>query len=171
VDGDVLHFSLAGAVPAGATIDANTGSFAWMPAAAQVGTTFTFDVVVTDGVAAASASVTARAVDTTGPTIVSLSASPDVIWPPNHKLVPVGVSVTTTDLAGTPSCAVTGVTNNETGARDAFIRGPLNVDVLAERNGGGAGRTYGVVVTCTDASGNTTRAAADVVVPHDQGKK
>jgi DNA/RNA endonuclease G (NUC1) len=171
VDGDVLRYSLTGGFPTGATIDANTGAFVWTPTAAQVGATFTFEVVVTDGVASASATVTALTVDTTGPTITSLSASPNVVWPPNHKLVPVTVAVSATDAGGPTTCAVTSVTNNETGPRDAFIRGPLRLDVLAERLGGGEGRVYTIRVTCTDGSGNSAAATTTVRVPHDQGKK
>jgi endonuclease G len=171
VDGDALRFSLGGALPAGATIDADTGAFTWTPAAAQVGTTFTFDVAVSDGAATVSTSLTVRALDRTGPAVTSISASPNVVWPPNHKLVPVTITVAATDLAGPPSCAVTSVSNNETGARDAFIRGPLELEVLAERKGGGSGRTYAIGVTCTDAFGNTTRATTAVLVPHDQGNR
>ncbi len=44
---NVLTYSLAGAVPAGATIDPSTGDFTWTPTETQDGT-HTFDVVVTD---------------------------------------------------------------------------------------------------------------------------
>ncbi len=43
-----LMFSLAGTVPAGATIDPITGVFTWTPTEAQGPGLFTFDVVVTD---------------------------------------------------------------------------------------------------------------------------
>jgi endonuclease G len=171
VDGDVLQFSLAGDVPPGAAIHSQTGAFTWTPTAAQVGATFTFQVVLSDGTTSVSSTLAARAVDTTAPVITSLSASPNAIWPPNHKLVPVALSVVSTDLGGMPSCAVTSVTNNETGERDAYVRGPLLLDVLAERTGGGSGRTYRIVVTCKDAAGNAAQATTTVVVPHDQGKK
>ncbi len=45
--GDNLTFSLGAAAPAGATIDANTGAFAWTPAYTQAGV-HTFKVWVTD---------------------------------------------------------------------------------------------------------------------------
>jgi DNA/RNA endonuclease G (NUC1) len=171
VDGDVLQFSLAGDFPAGAAIHPQTGAFTWTPTAAQVGATFTFQVVLSDGTASVSSTLTARAVDTTAPVITSLSASPNAIWAPNHKLVPVALSVVSADLGGMPSCALTSITNNETGERDAYVRGPLLLDVLAERAGGGSGRTYRIVVNCKDASGNAAQATTTVVVPDDQGKK
>ena len=164
-----LHYSLAGAFPAGATIDANTGAFRWTPAAGQVGPTFAFQVVVTDGIASASSSVTARAVDTTAPRITSVSATPDVLFPPIHLPFPVHVTVAATDLAGTPSCRITNVTNDETGTRDAFVIAPLWVLLIAERNGRGDGRVYTIEVTCTDPSGNAAKGTTTVSVPHDRG--
>ena len=164
-----LHYSLAGAFPAGATIDANTGEFRWTPVAGQVAMTFAFQVVVTDGAASASSSVTARAVDTTAPWITSVSATPDVLFPPIHLPFPVGVTVAATDLAGTPSCRITNVTNDETGTRDAFVIAPLGVLLVAERNGRGDGRIYTIEVTCTDASGNAAKGTTTVSVPHDRG--
>ncbi len=44
---DLLTYTLAGTVPAGATIDPSTGNFTWTPTETQDGT-YTFDVVVTD---------------------------------------------------------------------------------------------------------------------------
>ncbi|HEX8398526.1 MAG TPA: pectinesterase family protein [Pyrinomonadaceae bacterium] len=43
-----LSYSLTGAVPDGASINAATGAFNWTPTADQVGKTYTFDVTVTD---------------------------------------------------------------------------------------------------------------------------
>lgn len=59
-----LSFGLSGAVPAGATINPATGVFTWTPTAAQSGSTYAFNVSVTDGVALTSVAV---AVSVTGP--------------------------------------------------------------------------------------------------------
>ena len=48
VSADTLTFSLSGA-PAGALIDGSTGVFTWTPGEADGGSSFTFDVVVSDG--------------------------------------------------------------------------------------------------------------------------
>ncbi len=165
-----LGYGLSAGAPPGAAIDAATGVFTWTPTAAQVGSTYSFAVVVTDGTASASAPVTATAVDTVAPTITSLSASPNTLWPPNHKMVPVTIAAQATDLGGAVACAATGVTNDETGSLDAVIAGPLRVQVRAERHGGGSGRTYTIVVTCTDPSGNASTGRTTVFVPHDQGQ-
>lgn len=60
-----LAYTLTGA-PAGATIDRATGAFAWTPTASQTGT-FTFTLGVTDGLASASADVTAEVAVASGP--------------------------------------------------------------------------------------------------------
>jgi gliding motility-associated-like protein len=46
---NALAYSLAGTVPAGASIDASTGAFAWTPTEAQGPGSYTFRVVVSDG--------------------------------------------------------------------------------------------------------------------------
>ena len=48
VPAQTLTYSLTGAVPAGATINATTGAFSWTPTAAQAGHIYTFGVRVTD---------------------------------------------------------------------------------------------------------------------------
>jgi uncharacterized delta-60 repeat protein len=57
-DGDTVQFALLGA-PAGATIDPDTGSFAWTPTEAQGPQTYVFIVRATDGLANTDRTVTA----------------------------------------------------------------------------------------------------------------
>lgn len=110
-------------------------------------------------------------------TITSASASPSVLWPPNHKLVPLTVSVNTT---GSPStCKIVSVTSNQpingkgdgNTSPDWVITGDLTVLLRAERAGNiKTDRVYTITVECTDAFGNSARANVSVSVPHDQGK-
>ena len=52
--------------------------------------------------------------DTTPPDINDVVASPDSLWPPNHKMVPVTVTVDATDLCDPNfSCEIVSVTSNE----------------------------------------------------------
>src|SRR5262249_30821660 len=122
-----------------------------------------------------TASVTV--VDTTPPVISSVSAFPNVLWPPNHKMVPVTVAVSASDVCSPiVTCKITSVTSNESvngpgsghTAPDWQITGDLSVDLRAERSATGNGRVYTLVVQCTDASNNSSSASTTVSVPHDQ---
>ena len=128
-------------------------------------------VVVNDGESAPvtqSTSVTVR--DTTPPAITSIGASPNVLSPPNHKMVPVTISVTATDICDpNPKSKIIAVTSNEPGAGQYQITGDLALNVQSERNGGGNGRVYTIAVQAMDASGNAT--TKDVIVTVPKGNK
>jgi parallel beta-helix repeat protein len=104
------------------------------------------------------------------PRIVAISATPDVLWPPNGQLKSVTVDVTVTDDSDpSPACQITGVTSNEPlNASDWIVTGPLSLDLSANRNGLGAGRVYSIAVTCTNATGLSAGAEVTVLVPHDR---
>ena len=104
------------------------------------------------------------------PTISALTATPNVLWPPNGKMVPVTIGVTVADDSDpAPACQITGVTSNEPlGVSDWTLTGPLSLNLRADRNGLGAGRIYSITVTCTNASQLSASALVTVVVPHDQ---
>jgi hypothetical protein len=124
-------------------------------------------VVVNDGEAAPvtqSTSVTVR--DTTPPAITSIGARPSVLSPPNHKMVPVTISVTATDICDpNPKSKIIAVTSNEPGAGQYQITGNLALNLQSERNGGGNGRVYTIAVQAMDASGNVTTKNVLVTVP------
>lgn len=104
------------------------------------------------------------------PTISSLTATPNVLGPPNGKMVPVTVGVTVADDSDpAPACVITGVTSNEPlDVSDSTLTGPLSLSLRADRNGLGAGRVYSIRVTCTNASQLNATAVVTVAVPHDQ---
>jgi hypothetical protein len=115
--------------------------------------------------------------ETTPPDITSLIATPNTISPPNHKLVPVTISVTVTDncdAAVVQSCRIISVTSNEpvsgTGegdtAPDWEITGNLTLNLRAERAGSGTGRIYTIIVQCSDNAGNSATRSTMVIVPH-----
>jgi hypothetical protein len=110
--------------------------------------------------------------DTTPPTISSLTATPSQLWPPNHKLVAVHLSVVVTDDQDPhPVCGIAAVSSNEPSGPDpdwVFQPGSLDLQLRADRDGGGTGRIYTIAVDCSDASGNVARATVNVTVPHDQ---
>lgn len=114
--------------------------------------------------------------DTTAPVIKSIRASKEVIWPPNHKLVNVCLSVEADDC--TPvTWKITRITSNErcvNGAGntspDYFIcKNKQQALLRAERSGNGYGRIYTLFVEVKDTSGNTSTGCVKVYVPHDRG--
>jgi hypothetical protein len=113
--------------------------------------------------------------DTTPPTL-TVSAAPGVLWPPNHKRVPVDALIAVTDDTDPhPAVGLVSVTSNEPddsrGHGDGHTTGDIQlVDgnsflLRAERSATGPGRVYTITYRATDACDNTTHAAATVLVP------
>jgi hypothetical protein len=104
------------------------------------------------------------------PTITSVSATPDVLWPANNKLVPVTLTVGVTDNSDpAPVCRITNVESNEpAGEADWQVTGLLTLDLRALRLGAHTGRVYTITVTCTNSSELSSSAVVTVRVPHDQ---
>ncbi len=134
-----------------------------------LGTT-TVTVTATDAagnVSTGSFTVTVR--DTTAPTISSLTASPNSIWPPNKKMVAVTITAGTTDLVGVASVKIISVATNEPDGNTQWqITGPLTLNLRADRLGTGTGRIYTITVEARDAAGNASTKTVTVTVPHDQ---
>jgi predicted outer membrane repeat protein len=124
-------------------------------------------VVVNDGQSAPvtqSTVVTVR--DTTAPVITSLSATPNILSPPNHKMVPIAISAAATDICDpNPQSKIISVTSNEPGAGQYQITGNLTLNVQSDRNGGGNGRIYTIMVEARDVSGNASAKSVTVTVP------
>lgn len=113
--------------------------------------------------------------DVEPPVIHDLKVNPSIIWAPNHKLKNVTVSYTSTDNCPGPISCVLTVTSNEAGnglgdgnqSPDWIVVNDHLVKVRAERSGTNKnGRTYSIVVACTDQYGNTGKDTATVWVPH-----
>jgi hypothetical protein len=110
------------------------------------------------------------------PTIQSLTVSPNTLWPPNHNMVPVTLTVAATDSCGIASEKIVSVTSNEPSdglgdgdtSPDWNITGDVGRQLRAERSGTGNGRIYTITVGVTDMSGNTTRRSVEVAVPKSQ---
>jgi probable HAF family extracellular repeat protein/YD repeat-containing protein len=115
----------------------------------------------------ATASVLLTVADTTAPVIQSLTATPNVLSPPNHKLMPVTLSVLATDNCdGAPVSKIVSITANQaTDPGDIQVTGNLTASLAASRNPGEGGRIYTLTVQAMDASGNTTTSTVQVTVP------
>jgi hypothetical protein len=89
--------------------------------------------------------------------IESLVATPDVLWPPNHKMAAVKLFPTTKDDCDpNPVCRVQSVTSTEPPGDepDWTINDDLTVNLRAARSAKDRGRVYSITVTCTDKAGN-----------------
>lgn len=108
--------------------------------------------------------------DTAAPTILGLSASPSVIWPPAHQMVKVTVSVNAVDDKDpAPSCGITMITADDGTSGDAMITGPLTALVRATKDDRRDARVYTLTVACSDASGNASQAGVAVTVAKNGG--
>jgi hypothetical protein len=113
--------------------------------------------------------------DVTAPVLTRATATPSQLWPPNHKMVPVTIDVSTAGACN-DVCRITDVTSNEPGSEhgkgkkepDWVVTGPLTVQLRAERSGGVTQRIYTVALSCVDAAGNQSTGSVLVTVPHDQ---
>ena len=154
--------------------------------------TVTYDVTDCNGNPAVQVTRTVNVVDTTPPDI-SVTVSPDTLWPPNHKMVDITATVTVSDICDTaPTVVLTSITSDEpddTKGKPYDSEDPTSGDgntvgdiqgaetgtedyefqLRAERAGAGDGRVYTITYTVTDGSGNEASASATVVVPHDMG--
>jgi hypothetical protein len=116
-----------------------------------------------------------------GCSVERVTASPDFLWPPNHKMRPVRVNFSESgNCEHGLTCEITSVSSNEpeNGLGDgdtapdwARTEDPTVVNLRAERSGMGSGRIYTITLTCEDAFGNSSTGAVNVTVPHDQGRK
>jgi hypothetical protein len=95
------------AAPAGSTCDALSGAFF------PVGTTI---VTCTAGALSCSFDVTVN--DVEAPSVGASTAPPNVLWPPNNRMVDVTLSYSGTDNCGPASCSIVSVTRNESGVAD-----------------------------------------------------
>ena len=124
---------------------------------------------------------TVDVVDTTPPVIKSLKATPNTLWPPDHTMRCIQISLCATDMCGgSITSRVVSVTSNEpqnckgdgnTPVDWCLVQGKLKVYLRAERSGPGHGRIYTITVGAADATGNASTASVNVCVPHDQGHK
>ncbi|WP_242245849.1 hypothetical protein [Bacillus cereus group sp. BfR-BA-01330] len=110
--------------------------------------------------------------------MLNISLDKTIIWPPNHKMVPITATIHASDgTSGINSVVLTSITSNEIlqsdDIRNANYNKPISgstdsFSLRADRLG--SGRIYTVTYTAMDNTGNVTAKTATVTVPHDRSK-
>lgn len=118
-------------------------------------------------------------IDKTSP-VITVSASPSTLWPPDGKMIPVTISGRMTDnLSGVNSSTAAFTVNDSYGLVQPS--GPVSpasdgtysftISLEAGRDGQDkSGRLYTITVSAQDNAGNPSSSTAMVIVPHDQGQ-
>jgi hypothetical protein len=176
---EAIFFSLSGAQTGSGSVE---GSEAYVRIDAGGTTTLTFYATDRAGNREVPKTFTVT-IDRTPPSL-TCSATPNLLWPPNHKMVPVTVTVQATDGGSGPAGFVLkAVTASEGGKRlkghemrediKGFVVGAPSTSgwLRAERRGHGSGRLYLLTYTARDAAGNASTCDVAITVPHDHGKK
>ncbi len=131
---------------------------------------------VTDKAGAFDANEVIITVEDRMPPEFSLTVTPDVLWPANHKMVEITPSWTVSDYCDElPEVTLVSITSNEDddSKGDGHTTDDIQVDdngiwLRAERSGKGSGRVYTITYQAVDDSGNVTVDSATVTVPHDK---
>jgi len=118
-------------------------------------------------------------VDSEPPEISIDSLTPDVLWPPNHKLRTVVATLTVSDdCDADPAVILVSITSNEPDEGTGDGNHPNDIQdadfgtddrefrLRAERSGNGSGRVYTVTYRVEDDHGNFAEASGEVRVPH-----
>lgn len=122
-------------------------------------------------------------VDTTPP-VGTMSVTPELLWPPDHKYVQVTPSLLVSDICdaeidivldsitmnegedtNTYYSEVDGTFGDGNTVQDIYVENGL-IYLRAERSGQGAGRIYSIKFRLIDDSGNVGSTEATVTVPH-----
>lgn len=178
-DGDAITYTWTQLEGVPVTLSDNAGqtpSFI-APLVGPEGATLVFQLVVNDGLAdSAPARVIVSVLDMNSPpSCGTAKASPSALWPPNHKLMPVGIAgvkdpdndqVDITVLDVTQDEPINGLGDGDT-SPDAVIQGNTLL-LRAERAGDGNGRTYHVIFRADDSFGESCVGSFTVIVPHDR---
>jgi PKD repeat protein len=104
------------------------------------------------------------------PPVVTISASPNSLWPPNNKMKNVLISGSATDAGSGIASLVFSVEDEYDLVEPTLTSFGQTIQLQAMRYGYDFdGRMYTITATATDNLGHVTTASTIVRVPHDQG--
>jgi hypothetical protein len=139
---------------------------------------------VTDSVGESAGTTTSIEVRDTAPPVLTLSASPAILWPADRDLHTVRLAGTAIDVCDpSPVIVFVAVTSSEPddapGGSDGHSKGDVSggasgtpcdeVGLRAERDAAGPGRIYTVTCEARDRSGGAGAATTTVRVPRNAG--
>jgi hypothetical protein len=166
-----ITYSASGGQTLGNTVV--PGNSASLTISTEGTTTVTFFATDFAGNAEAPKTITIN-LDKTPPNL-TCSPSPNLLWPPDHKLVAVNTAVNLSDpISGPDAFMLVSLTNSEPDSGDGDMQGfaigapSTSGQLRAERLGTGTGRVYTFTYTGTDRAGNSSSCTSTVNVPHDQ---
>jgi hypothetical protein len=177
-DGDPLTYrwvQTAGAAVALSGAAGATPTFI-APPVGPGGETLRFHLTVDDGLGGIASDDVMVLVQNVNdpPACRTASAQPNVLWPPDHKLVPVAITgvsdpngdpLTLTITAVTQDEPIDGLGDGDT-RPDAVLHGAMAL-LRAERSAKGNGRVYQVRFRADDRQGGTCDGSVSVIVPRD----
>ena len=107
------------------------------------------------------------------PVIETITTTPAVLWPPNHKMQAVTVTVVATATCHIARSRIVSISSNDstalqtgkTGAGDYEITGDLTANLRAEKSPAGGVRVYTLTIECTDDAGNASTGLVTATVP------
>lgn len=105
--------------------------------------------------------------DVVAPVVQSVSVTPSVLTPADGRMVPVTITVETTDHCDpNPRARIVAVVSSQpTTRQDWVVTGDLSLELRAENSSPRAARVYFVLVAVSDESGNTKFRTVSVRVP------
>jgi len=175
-DGDALTYAWIQVNGPSVTLSGATGATPTFvaPAVNGGGATLVFRLTVSDGLGGSASDEVSIFVQNVNdpPACERAQAQPRVLWPPDHKLVPVTVTGVSDPEGNRVHFTITGVTQDEPvnglgdgdTAPDAVLRGATAL-LRAERSGTGNGRVYRIEFRATDDVGGTCTGSVNVQVP------
>lgn len=107
---------------------------------------------------------------------LSVAASPSVLWPPNHQMVPVKIAVSVQDdIDPKPLVTLVSVTSNQAGnphdISAAIGTSTTDIGLVSTRTGQDkGGRVYTITYEAQNLCGGQASATTTVTVPHDRRK-
>ena len=171
-DSDPLTISAVTQGTNGGTVSTDGATVSYTPGPNVLGAD-TFTYTIDDGQGGTdTATVTVTIVDTTPPDVTA-SVDTASLWPPNHQMENVGLTVNTSDNGGGAVTTAVSVYSDEDNlapgsgnfSPDATLVPPSTLQLRAERSGAGDGRVYLIAIVATDASSNSSVSCVTVVVP------